>query len=266
MKAGKVRRSIQRFADFANDLLAADMNTFDDRLSLLIKYFENDELFESIHNQLTKYSNVDFDSWYEEIRSTVGGMVGSGDLRFPTDLDNRLSLMYQLLCNIEKERIEFFGFCSLFFVVDSSRYDGYICAFNQAISEPLFRELAYRLEDIQEELPENNKEEVGAHVFQIIQHAENVIQQNAIGNNNSQVADIRNETNELEKLFSSLVSEVKSSLSDSDEVKDHIETIETCKDLALAESPKKSVISKLLATLPALGSVASICSAILAAL
>ena len=50
---GKIRRSLQRFKDFAGDLSRADMNTFDDRLSLLMDYCKNDEVFQIIDKQLT---------------------------------------------------------------------------------------------------------------------------------------------------------------------------------------------------------------------
>lgn len=40
MKAGKVRRSIQRFEDYSRDLISSDMNSFEDRLNLLVSYFK----------------------------------------------------------------------------------------------------------------------------------------------------------------------------------------------------------------------------------
>ena len=95
--AGKIRRSLQRFIDFAGDLSRADMNTFDDRLSLLMDYCQNDVVFQVIDQQLTSIESVDFDAWYTDRKSTMRGMIGSGQLSFPTNLDERLSLMYQLL-------------------------------------------------------------------------------------------------------------------------------------------------------------------------
>jgi hypothetical protein len=40
MKAGKIRRSIQRFEDYSRDLTSSDMNSFEDRLNLLVSYFK----------------------------------------------------------------------------------------------------------------------------------------------------------------------------------------------------------------------------------
>ena len=114
--AGKIRRSLRRFIDFAGDLSRADMNTFEDRLSLLMDYCQNDEVFRVIDQQLTSVESVDFDAWYTDRKSTIGGMVGSGQLSFPTNLDERLSLMYQLLRKINAEEVDFLDFTNLYFL------------------------------------------------------------------------------------------------------------------------------------------------------
>jgi hypothetical protein len=266
VKAGKIRRSIDRFSDFSNDLLSSDMNTFEDRISMLISYAKSDEFFKDLHQQLTTNKSVNFDEWLSSLKETIGGMVGSGNLSFPTDLEQRLSLMYQLLCKIESGDLDLLSFTSDFFAIGSSRIDEHIYSFNNAISEPLFRELGYRLQDIEDELPENNKIEVESPLFQIIHHAENVIQQNAIGSNNQQTASIQQESSELGDLFTRLENELASLKNSHENVAEHLEIVSTCKELALQETPKVSAIKKLLSTLPALGNIASISSAIISAI
>ncbi|MGI3017483.1 hypothetical protein [Shewanella algae] len=258
MKAGKIRRSIQRFEDYSRDLISSDMNSFEDRLNLLISYCKSDAFFQKIDEQLSHNKSVNFDSWY--------GSNSRGKLSFPTNLDDRLSIMYQLLCRINSKEISYLSFCCEYLVVGTSKIDAHIYALNEIVSEPLFRELGYRLEEIEDELPSDNSDEVTSSIFQIIHHADNVIQQNVIGDGNNQNASITNTNNELEKLFSELKAEINSLEISQEEMQENIESVIACEDLAKQEKPKKGAVKRLLSTLPALGSVASIASAIIAVL
>jgi hypothetical protein len=258
MKAGKIRRSIQRFEDYSRDLTSSDMNSFEDRLNLLVSYFKSDAFFQQIDEQLIQNQSVDFDTWY--------GNNSRGKLSFPTNLDDRLSIMYQLLCRINSKEISYLSFCCEYLVVGTNQIDAHIYALNEVVSEPLFRELGYRLGDIEDELPSDNSDEVTSSIFQIIHHAENVIQQNIIGDGNNQNASITNTNNELDELFSSLKTEINSLKISQEEIQENIESVIACEDLAKQEKPKKGAVKRLLSTLPSLGSIASIVSAILALL
>lgn len=119
--AGQVRRSIQRFQDSRDDLLSADMNTFDDRLNAFVYFCKNDPVFSIIHNQLINNPNIDFNRWYEEKLGTRSSMAGSANLEFPPEPDNRLSLMYQLLLAIQSAQIDGISFFVDFFAMSSSR-------------------------------------------------------------------------------------------------------------------------------------------------
>ncbi|MCS0352845.1 hypothetical protein ND920_14745 [Vibrio ordalii] len=259
MKAGKIRRSIQRFYDYSRDLINADMNTFDDRLDLLISFCKDDDFFSKLDQQLIANPKAEFDSWYKAASS----FDNRGSLSFPTNIDERLSIMYELLCRIKNKQIDLISFCSNNFVISSSRIDEYIYSFNDVVSEPLFRELGYRLEDIQDELPVDNTFEVASPILQIIHHAENVIQQNAFGNNNQQSAEIHNSNDELTRLFIGLRNEVNSLSISPEDKADSIDSIDTCEELAKVEKPRKGTIEKLLNMLPKMGNVASIVSAII---
>jgi len=266
MKAGTIRRSIERFTDFSNDLLSSDINTFEDRITMLVNFIKNDQFFKGLHQQLINNESVDFENWLSSSRNFDCGSAGSGNLAFPTDLDQRLSLMYQLLCKIESGQLNFHTFVIDFFAMKSNRINDYIYSFNCAISEPLFRELRYRLQDIEDELPTNNKVEVDPPLLQIIHHAENVIQQNTFGNNNQQIANINIENSEIADLFLKLENELNSLKEKVDNINEHLEIVLTCKELAAQENPKLPAIKRLLSTLPTLGNIASISSAIIAAI
>jgi len=258
MKAGKVRRSIQRFYDYSRDLSNADMNTFNDRLNLLISFFKTDDFFSKLDKQLIDNPKADFDFWF----NTVSKSDNRGRLSFPTEIDERLSVMYELLCRINEQKINMIGFCGNNFIIGSNKIDDYIYAFNDVVSQPLFRELGYRLEDIQDELPTDNSVEVSSPMIQIIHNAQNVIQQSAFGNNNHQSAEINNSNDELTQLFNELRNEISSLNLSNDEMVESIETIDSCEELLDSERPKVNTVKKLLGLLPSMGNVASITSAI----
>ena len=52
INAGKIDRSIRRFMDYSQDVLNSDMNTFADRIQVLMSYCESDPVFSVIHKQL----------------------------------------------------------------------------------------------------------------------------------------------------------------------------------------------------------------------
>jgi len=264
-QAGKIRRSLRRFIDFAGDLSRADMNTFEDRLSLLMDYCQNDEVFRVIDQQLTSIEFVDFDAWYTDRKSTMGGMVGSGQLSFPTNLDERLSLMYQLLRKINSEEVNFLDFTNTFFAVVDSRIDSHIYAFNEAIVEPLSRELGYRFEEIEESLPENQRDTVPLANIQIIHNAHTVIQQSASGSGINQSAIIEKD-NKVQQLFSDLRREIQSAIQDAGQIQEAMEITKSAEILATATEPKPAAVKALLKTLPSLGNIGSIVSAILSAI
>ena len=102
MKPSKVKRSYDRFNDYSADLINSDYNTFNDRANMLIDFCETDEVLKLVHEQLINHKNVDFDTWYQERKATIGGMVGSGELTFPTKIDDRMAIQYQLIYKIKE--------------------------------------------------------------------------------------------------------------------------------------------------------------------
>ena len=263
--AGKIRRSLQRFSDYASDLQRSDMNTFDDRISLLMDYCENDEVFQVIDAQLRSVQTVSFQDWYQERLATRKGNVGSGELIFPTNIDERMSIMYQLLSKIRSGDISFHSFTHDFFATGGNRINSSIYAFNNTIVEPLSRELGYRFSDIEESLPENEKEVIPLGNVQIIYSAQNVIQQSSTGDNVSQNVNI-NGNDELRRMFSALKAELDAVIQNTEEKTEFIEIVDSAQSLLTEEIPKKTAAKKLLGTLPTLGDVGSLVSVILSAI
>lgn len=231
---------------------------------MLMDYCKSDPVLSLIHAQLMSMSGVDFDSWQKEVLSTVGGMAGSGDLSFPTDLEQRMALMYQLLNKVDNEEIDLIDFAHNFFATGDSRIDSIIYAFNDAVVEPLCRELSYRIEDLEEDMPEDSREEYPLANIQIVHNAQNVIQQTASGSNIQQHASIEN-NNELKELFSQLRGELKSQLSDSNEVENAVQIVNSSEEMAQNGKSSLPALKVLLGSLGVMGNVGSIVSAILAA-
>lgn len=252
--SGQVLRSIQRFMDFAADLIQSDCDTFDDRLALFIDYCKSDEVFRDIHRQLQSFPGVDFEKWYQELQESIGSMAGSGNLVFPTDLEARLVIQYEFLTRIQDRRIQLLGFTSQFFSVGNS-IDEHIRALNNAVTRPLVRELKYRLEEVLERLPKDAKEQVSSGSLQII-HAQNLIQQIATGSHINQSANV-GMSEDLHAAFSSLREAVKGHESDIARLKDHLENIDAAEELAVAKKPKLSVIATLLGSLPYIATIAT---------
>lgn len=260
--AGQFRRSVQRFGDYANDLLRADMNTFDDALNVFLEFCERDEVFSSVHAQLKSVPGADFESWYQERLATGGSMAGSGQLRFPTDPEVRMALMYELLRRLRDDRISFHTFVINFFAIGSTKIDAYIRAFNDAITRPLVRELSYRLDDATEQLPKDSTASLPLTTIQIIHRATNVIQQSAVGSNISQTAT-NQISQELETLFAKLESTLRSLADSEARAREYTEVVASARENALSPTPKISVVKALLAALPPVDAVASIVASIL---
>ena len=259
--SGQVIRSIQRFSDYANDLLRSDMNTFEDALNMFITFCESDNVFSIIHNQLQSVLEANFDSWYESRRNTGGGS-GSRQLIFPTDQEVRMALMYELLRRIRDERINFLDFTLSFFALDSNAMTAYVQAVNEAITRPLVRELSYRLQDISDHLPKDQGVVVPPATIQIIHQATNVIQQTASGLNISQTAT-QNINPELCKLFTELQNAIISLEKDKIKLEEYLEIIVSAKELTIIEKPRVSAIKALFSGLPPVASVVSITASIL---
>lgn len=260
--SGQIARSIQRFNDYANDLMRSDMNTFDDTLNVFINFCESDNVFSIIHSQLQSVPKVDFDSWYESRQNTGGSMAGSSQLSFPTDPEVRMALMYELLRRIRDGRIQLLDFVITFFALGTNNITAYIRAMNEAITRPLIRELSYRLQDISDQLPEDQGVFVSPANIQIIHQATNVIQQTASGSNISQTAT-QNINPEIDKLFTKLENTIISFEKDKAKLEEYVEIIASAREFAAKEKPRVGAIKALFAGLPSAASVLSITASIL---
>lgn len=258
---GQVQRSIQRFQEFASDLIRSDLDTFSDRLALFIHFCESDEFFSSINLQLVELARSEFDAWLNERMATQRGSAGSGELSFPVDLDTRTAFQFELLRRINAGTVQLLSFTPIFFCVGSKISD-HVRALNDAITKPLAREMKHKLEEVVERLPDDKRAEVPAAIFQVFHNVGSIVQQHATGSNISQVANV-GPGDELLTAFANLRAEVALHEQDHAKLKEHTEAIEAAEQLARGEKPKESVIKVLLGSLPSVASVAASVATIL---
>ncbi|QPI65903.1 hypothetical protein [Vreelandella venusta] len=259
MKPEKVKRSIERFRDYSSDLLCSDNATFNDRLRMLVNFLENDEVLSRIDKQLAGYKADEFYVWYSGRKETFTGMAGSGDLEFPTNINDRIAFMYQIIKKVNSEELSLINFVRCFFAT-GPQYNSMISTFNDAVSMPLFREINYKLEEIVDELPTDDKQDVNPSVIQIIGQAHTVVQQSVVGDNNKLVASIAN--SQLDDEFDSLRAEMKKYLSGSD-LNDSLEAVDSAQQLIKSDPPKRNPAKILLNTLPHIGNIGTIVASIL---
>ena len=58
--------------------------------------------------------NVDFDAWYDRVKSTQGGMIGSAELSWPLDLSERVAMQLELIRRMANEEIDILEFVHTF--------------------------------------------------------------------------------------------------------------------------------------------------------
>lgn len=259
--AAQFKRSINRFGDFAGDLIRSDHAGFDQNLSLFLDFFENDLVFSSIHQQLLSVPGVDFDAWWKENSSGYR----RSPLKFPLNPSERMALMYELFRRIKGGEIKIVNLVIEHYPQISRSVTSHVQAFNDDVTRKFVRDLSYRIEDVAVQLPRDDQASVPSNFVQIIHHAGNVIQQHAVGNNITQTA--KNQSNsDIERLFDRLEAALRAQSASNEALQEQLEILATARLGATAEKPQRSVVKALLGTLPAVGDVASITSSILSIL
>lgn len=259
LKPRQIKRSIQRFNDYARDLINSDLNTFDDRLNQLVTFCKTDKVLSNIHRQFMNNSNVDFQEWYQDKISDMGSVVGSACFELPTKLEQKLALQYQILVKVNDGEPSLIGFTDKFFAT-SSKINSYVHAFIKAIVQPLTREMNYKLEEILDELPDNNSQNVNSRRIHIVENYGQYIQQEVHGINNVVKANISENKTEI----NDLIEELKEELENIEKAtQENLELVKGIEKEIKSESPNKTVITALLNSLPHAGSIASIVSAIM---
>ncbi len=119
------------------------------------------------------HPKVDGNKWLKE-----HGNSRLDGFRFPVDADERLALQYQLVIAGAENPEGLIHRAVMWFHRPHGNVSTYVRAFAEAIMRPLFRELGYRLDDVEESLPETKTDAVSASALQVIHiKTESVIMQ-----------------------------------------------------------------------------------------
>ncbi len=170
--------SFRKFRDFSRDLFNSDFATFNTRLAIFIDFCESDKVMGFITSQLKRY---DSDGWMDEFKKS-GGKEG---LKFPLNEDDRISLLYQILLKINTKEFDFVTFGVMAF--GSRTVNELIKRFNEAITQPLVRDLNYKLDEIKEEIDASDDTQIPQERLVIITAGDISNSQIAIGTSIKQI-------------------------------------------------------------------------------
>lgn len=134
---------LEDYDDLATDLVSSNYQLFPSRLSQFLTFLDETESVSKILAEKLPY--VDFDNWYEEAKTTVKGMVGSGHLAWPPSRMESLSMRLSLLRHINAGEEDIPNFCSKFMYSDNN-FNVMVQDFADQIVDPTARDIRKLLE------------------------------------------------------------------------------------------------------------------------
>lgn len=146
-----------------------------------------------------------------------------------------------------------------FFAISGANINDRLYALNEAITEPLMRDLEYRLEDVEDDLLEEDSAPISSSVVQIIHNATNVITQTATGEGNVQQAAIHH-SEDISSAFAQLRELIET---ESERRENDLQVVAAAEAEATSPQPRGIVVKTLLQGLSIAGSAASIIGTIL---
>ncbi|WP_297478890.1 hypothetical protein [uncultured Photobacterium sp.] len=126
------------YDDIVSDLISSNYSTFEEKLKQYISYCTQPNEMNFLLSE--KLPPVDFESWYEKCKSTQGSWVGSGELSWPLDKLENLSMRFELLKYIAEGKTDVPDFCCSF-MYSENNFNIMVMEFNDQIVEPLARDL-----------------------------------------------------------------------------------------------------------------------------
>lgn len=84
---------------------------------------------------------ADFTQWYADAQKTIGGMVGSGELNWPLDRAQRVSMMREMFRAIGRGKPGLFEIAHSFTYGGSGHYADDFASFSRKVARPFLRDL-----------------------------------------------------------------------------------------------------------------------------
>lgn len=130
------QRALRDFQDYADDVSRSRYRTFADSMRRFTSTLVSTTPLGDVVGQLPP---VDFDAWYAAQRATVGGMVGSGVLRWPDNGSERLSLQVELMRRMASGELDILNFTTDFMWAGNNINDN-VAEFVQQVFRPFVRD------------------------------------------------------------------------------------------------------------------------------
>jgi predicted nucleotide-binding protein len=135
----------RKFNEKATDLLRSNGHTIENAINIFLDFCESDQIMANVASSLKLSPNMNLARWYEDFSKSGGSMIGSGKFLLPTNDDDRLALLYQLLLGVRRNEISYPGLCLHAFGATNTNQMAF--RFNDAISRPLVRGLLQKIEE-----------------------------------------------------------------------------------------------------------------------
>ncbi|HEX8695910.1 MAG TPA: toll/interleukin-1 receptor domain-containing protein [Longimicrobium sp.] len=130
------RRALRDFQDYSDDVSRANAKTLPDALRRFASTLHTGTPLGDVVARLPRF---DFDSWYERQRSTQRSMVGSADLSYPHNSEERLAAQVELIRRIAAGQIRLVDFSATFLWV-ANNSDANTAEFVRQIFRPFVRD------------------------------------------------------------------------------------------------------------------------------
>jgi hypothetical protein len=129
--------ALQELKAYLDDLQRTTYSMFDSVLARYVALLRPGTALGNV--AVDELPSVNFDEWWAEGVASMGGMVGSGQLRWPIDRRSRVALTRELLLRMADGKPGLHDFTYVFLYA-GGRYDDQIRAFVSQVVEPFHRD------------------------------------------------------------------------------------------------------------------------------
>jgi hypothetical protein len=134
---GLLDPALQDIAEAISDFRDSSSHACESVLSRILIAMEEEPLSGFLGAVLP---SVEFESWYEERKATVGSMVGSGALTWPPERPRRVALQIQLCRAMVDKRVHFLEFVHDFMYTGRD-IQGHVDDFASKLLDPMLRDI-----------------------------------------------------------------------------------------------------------------------------
>ena len=131
----KVQETKRMFDEKAQDLLRSDGHTIKNAINSFLAFCESDAIMRSVTQPLTRNTNVNITKWHDNFSRSRSFIL-------PTNDDDKLALLYQLLLRIRSSEIKYYDL-----ELGGRDINQAAFRFNDSISRPVVRYLRHKIEE-----------------------------------------------------------------------------------------------------------------------